>query len=33
MREALALHFEAMRADGEPIPPPTVAAAALVPAA
>ena len=33
IREALMLHFEAMREDGEPIPPPTVAAAAFVPAA
>ncbi len=33
MREALALHFDAMRADGEDVPPPTIAAAAFVPAA
>jgi predicted RNase H-like HicB family nuclease len=33
MREALAFHFEGLREDGDPIPPPTIAAAAFVPAA
>ncbi len=33
MREAIVFHLAGMREDGEPIPPPTVAAAAFVPAA
>jgi predicted RNase H-like HicB family nuclease len=33
MREAIAFHLDGMREDGDPIPPPTIAAAAFVPAA
>jgi predicted RNase H-like HicB family nuclease len=33
MREAIVFHLEGMREDGDPIPPPTIAAAAFVPAA
>ena len=33
MREALVFHFEGLREFGEPIPEPTIAAAAFVPAA
>ena len=33
MREALAFHFDGLREDGDPIPEPTIAAAAWVPAA
>jgi predicted RNase H-like HicB family nuclease len=33
MREAIVFHLEGMREDGEAIPPPTIAAAAFVPAA
>ena len=33
MREALVFHFEGLREFGEPIPAPTIAAAAFVPAA
>jgi predicted RNase H-like HicB family nuclease len=33
MREAIVFHIEGMREDGEAIPPPTIAAAAFVPAA
>jgi predicted RNase H-like HicB family nuclease len=33
MREAIAGHIEVMREFGDPVPPPTIAAAAFVPAA
>ncbi len=33
MREAIVFHLEGMREDGDPIPEPTIAAAAFVPAA
>ena len=33
MREAIVFHLEAMREGGDPIPEPTIAAAAFVPAA
>ncbi len=33
MREAIVFHVEGLREDGGPIPPPTIAAAAFVPAA
>ena len=33
MREAIAFRLDGMREDGDPIPPPTIAAAAFVPAA
>ena len=33
MREAIVFHIEGLREDGDAIPPPTIAAAAFVPAA
>ena len=33
MREAIVFHVEGLREAGDPIPPPTIAAAAFVPAA
>ena len=33
MREAIVFHLEGIREDGDPVPTPTIAAAAFVPAA